>query len=168
MDEGAAWWLVFRKFTEAIRGDDGCGLVKGYLRPIDTDEIARQLEIDAEAAKRGSRGQPSSDLDSLDAIEQKIVQKLESEWTYHGSDLINNLRAYWFVKNSRPILDVENYCPKSGPSAIHVILFDRTDPISVHVISILIAVRRRPGRPAIPHVLDRKVLVNLFHTAHVI
>jgi hypothetical protein len=85
---------TFRKVAEAIRGDDGRGLVQGYLRPIDTDEIARKLNIDAEAAARGSREQPSSDLQSPDAVEQKIVQTLESEWTYHGSDLINNLRAY--------------------------------------------------------------------------
>src|SRR5260370_9178702 len=85
---------AFRKLTEAIRGDDGGGLVQGYMRPIDTDEIARRLKIDSEAAARGSRDQPSSDLQSLDAVEQKIVQTLESEWTYHGSDLINNLRAY--------------------------------------------------------------------------
>jgi hypothetical protein len=85
---------AFRKFTEAIRGDDGRGLIQGYLKPIDTDEIARRLNIDAEAAARGSRDQPSSDLQSLDAVEQKIVQTLESEWTYHGADLINNLRAY--------------------------------------------------------------------------
>jgi hypothetical protein len=85
---------AFRKLTEAIRGDDGGGLVQGYLRPIDTDEIARRLKIDSEAAARGSREQPSADSQSLDAVEQKIVQTLESEWTYHGSDLINNLRAY--------------------------------------------------------------------------
>jgi hypothetical protein len=85
---------AFRKFTEAIRGDDGRGLVQGHLRPIDTDEIARRLNIEAEAAARGAREQPSSDLQSLDAVEQKIIQIVESEWTYHGSDLINNLRAY--------------------------------------------------------------------------
>jgi hypothetical protein len=85
---------AFRKLTEAIRGDDGGGLVQGYLKPIDTDEIARRLKIDAEAGARGSREQPSTDSQSLDAVEQKIIQTLESEWTYHGSDLINNLRAY--------------------------------------------------------------------------
>ena len=85
---------AFRKLTDAIRGDDGGGLVQGYLRPIDTDEIARRLRIDVEAAARGSREQPAADSQSLDAVEQKIVQTLESEWTYHGSDLINNLRAY--------------------------------------------------------------------------
>jgi hypothetical protein len=38
--------------------------------------------------------------------------------------------GYWFIKSSRPILDAETNCPKSGPSGIHVILFDRSDPIS--------------------------------------
>jgi hypothetical protein len=38
--------------------------------------------------------------------------------------------GYWYVKNSRPTLDLETNCPKSGPSGIHVILFDRSDPIS--------------------------------------
>ena len=56
--------------------------------------VARKLNIDAEAAARGSREQPATDLQSLDAVEQKIIQALESEWTYHGSELINNLRAY--------------------------------------------------------------------------
>jgi hypothetical protein len=37
--------------------------------------------------------------------------------------------GYWFVKMRRPILDADN-CPKSGPNGIHVILFDRSDPIS--------------------------------------
>jgi hypothetical protein len=38
--------------------------------------------------------------------------------------------GYWFVKNSRTALDPDTNCPKSGPSGIHVILFDRSDPIS--------------------------------------
>lgn len=90
---------TFRRFAEAIRGDDGRGLVQGYLRPIDTDAIARKLKIDAEAAERGARNQPASDSVALDSIEQNIVQHLESEWTFHGSELLNNLRAY----NSRLI-----------------------------------------------------------------
>jgi hypothetical protein len=38
--------------------------------------------------------------------------------------------GYWMVKKSRPVLDAETNCPKSGPTGIHVILFDRSDPIS--------------------------------------
>lgn len=90
---------TFRRLTEAIRGDDGRGLVQGYLRPIDTDAIARKFRLDAEGSERGSREQPASDSDALDSVEQSIVQNLESEWTFHGSELLNNLRAY----NSRLI-----------------------------------------------------------------
>lgn len=38
--------------------------------------------------------------------------------------------GYWLVKSSRPVLDAETNCPKLGPSGIHAILFDRSDPIS--------------------------------------
>lgn len=38
--------------------------------------------------------------------------------------------AFWWVKSSKPQLDAENNCPKSGPTSIHVLLFDRSDPIS--------------------------------------
>lgn len=90
---------TFRRLTEAIRGHDGRGLLQGYLRPIDTDAIARKLKLDAEAAERGARDQPVSDAHALDSVEQNIVQNLESEWTFHGAELLNSLRAY----NSRLI-----------------------------------------------------------------
>jgi hypothetical protein len=38
--------------------------------------------------------------------------------------------GYWLVKKARPVLDAETNCLKSGPNGIHVILFDRSDPIS--------------------------------------
>jgi hypothetical protein len=38
--------------------------------------------------------------------------------------------GYLLLKQSRPQLDAETNCPKSGPVAIHVLLFDRSDPIS--------------------------------------
>lgn len=38
--------------------------------------------------------------------------------------------GYLLLKHSRPQLDTETNCPKSGPAAIHVLLFDRSDPIS--------------------------------------
>lgn len=38
--------------------------------------------------------------------------------------------GYWWVKRSRPILDAETNCPATGPMGIHVILFDRSDPIT--------------------------------------
>ncbi|MEA2819474.1 MAG: hypothetical protein QOJ86_1478 [Bradyrhizobium sp.] len=44
--------------------------------------------------------------------------------------LVGLIGAYWYVKSSRPELDAETNCPKTGPRGIHVILFDRSDPIS--------------------------------------
>lgn len=38
--------------------------------------------------------------------------------------------VYWYVKSSKPELDAETNCPKAGARGIHVILFDRSDPIS--------------------------------------
>jgi len=38
--------------------------------------------------------------------------------------------GYWFMNATKQALDAETNCPKSGPSGIHVILFDRSDPIS--------------------------------------
>ena len=38
--------------------------------------------------------------------------------------------AYAYVARSRADLDPETGCPRSGPSAITAILFDRTDPIN--------------------------------------
>lgn len=85
---------AFGKFAEAIRGGNIPPTAQGYLRPIDTDAIARQLDLDAIAAERGAREQPGSTAQSLDAIEQRITHAIESEWAWHGGELINNLRAY--------------------------------------------------------------------------
>jgi hypothetical protein len=38
--------------------------------------------------------------------------------------------GYWWVKETRPTLEAETNCPTTGPTGIHVILFDRSDPIS--------------------------------------
>ena len=43
-----------------FRGEDGGGQVQGFLRPIDTAEIARRLKLDETAAYRGSQGITSS------------------------------------------------------------------------------------------------------------
>ena len=84
----------FRKFADAIRGDGGGGQVQGFLKPIDTKEIARRLKLDEIGAQRGSLDLPATDTLSLDATEQQITQALQAEWSWHGADLINNLRAY--------------------------------------------------------------------------
>jgi hypothetical protein len=85
---------IFQKFTNAIQGDDGRGQVQGYLKPIDTAKIARKLKLDEVAADRGSKNLPPTNSQQLDGIEQEVTQAIESEWTFNGNDLINNLRAY--------------------------------------------------------------------------
>src|SRR5262249_30276968 len=55
---------------------------------------ARQLSLEATARKRGKSDMPRSDASTPDAVEQQIIQKIESEWTWQGGELINNLRAY--------------------------------------------------------------------------
>src|SRR5262245_28404734 len=36
----------------------------------------------------------------------------------------------WYVKKQKIALDAETNCPKKGPVAVHVIIIDRSDPIS--------------------------------------
>jgi hypothetical protein len=38
--------------------------------------------------------------------------------------------GFWYLKKTRIALDLESNCPVNGPTAIHAILFDRSDPIS--------------------------------------
>jgi hypothetical protein len=85
---------AFGKLAEAIRGDNSPAKAQGYLKPIDTGAMARQLNLDATAAERGARDQPASNSQSLDVVEQQITHAIESEWSWHGGELINNLRAY--------------------------------------------------------------------------
>jgi hypothetical protein len=36
----------------------------------------------------------------------------------------------WWIKRSTPAIDGETNCPMTGPQAVHVLMFDRSDPIS--------------------------------------
>jgi zinc transporter ZupT len=85
---------VFRKLRETVRGNDGRAKAQGYLQPIDTDQIAKELDLVRLARERGSQELPPSDALTPDAVEQQITEGLEGEWTWHGGELINNLRAY--------------------------------------------------------------------------
>lgn len=85
---------AFRKLRDAVRGDDGRGKAQGYLKPIDTDDIARELRLGEVGTERGRQNLPPSNATTLDSVEQQITQALEGEWSWHGGDLINNLRAY--------------------------------------------------------------------------
>src|ERR1700761_1346802 len=85
---------AFRRFSKAVREGDEYGRVQGIMKPIDTAAIARSLKLDDIGASRGAKDLPASNSQQLDGVEQQITQAIESEWTWNGNDLINNLRAY--------------------------------------------------------------------------
>lgn len=70
------------------------GIVPGFLRPIDTDQIAKQLKLIQRGEENGKQNLPRSETRSFDDVEQSIVQKLESEWSWQGGELLNHLRSY--------------------------------------------------------------------------
>jgi hypothetical protein len=85
---------VLREAVDAIRGSDKPTTTPGFLRPIDTDLVARELNLKGTAAERGQSNIPHSHASGVDAFEQQLLQRIESEWTWQGGELINNLRAY--------------------------------------------------------------------------
>lgn len=70
------------------------GVAPGFLRPIDTNLIARNLDLDRLATENGSLNSPPSEAETFDPVEQKIIQEITSEWTWHGGELINQLQSY--------------------------------------------------------------------------
>jgi hypothetical protein len=64
------------------------------LRPIDTGALERELNLKEVGSQRGMKELPDTTDDIFDAVEQTIVQRVVSEWTWQGEELINNLRAY--------------------------------------------------------------------------
>jgi hypothetical protein len=75
-------------------GGDQSGGAAGFLKPIDTERIAHEFKLAELGCESGRRETPSSDATQLDATEQKVIQHGESEWRWHGGELINHLRAY--------------------------------------------------------------------------
>jgi hypothetical protein len=85
---------VLRDAVDAIRGSEKPTTVPGFLRPINTAAIARELNLEAVAAERGEDNIPSTNSSAPDAVEQQIIQKIESEWTWQGGEFINSLNTY--------------------------------------------------------------------------
>ena len=85
---------VVRDALEAIRGQEKPTTVPGFLRPIETRAIARELSLEAQAEERGRSNIPPTEVGTPDRIEQQILQRIESEWAWQGGELINSLRAY--------------------------------------------------------------------------
>jgi len=38
--------------------------------------------------------------------------------------------GYWWLKSTKVRIDAETNCPLAGPRAVHVVIFDRSDPVS--------------------------------------
>jgi hypothetical protein len=85
---------ALKNFAKSLKHNERYGVVLGFLRPIDTDRISRELRLKENAVTRGKNNLPDTSDIHLDAIEQAVVQRVESEWTYQGGELTNNLRAY--------------------------------------------------------------------------
>jgi hypothetical protein len=85
---------VLRGLTKSLRDNEQRAVVPGFLRPIDTDRIAADLDLRTIAAERGRNELPETKDNTFDANEQKVVQKLQSEWAWQGDTLLNNFRAY--------------------------------------------------------------------------
>jgi hypothetical protein len=91
------WRLVknaLNWLASAIRGTRPPSVVAGFLRPIDTGALERELNLKEVGSQRGMKELPDTTDDIFDAVEQTIVQRVVSEWTWQGEELINNLRAY--------------------------------------------------------------------------
>jgi hypothetical protein len=85
---------VLQKFAPIIQNNDQPAAVAGFFRPIDMARIARDFKIEAIARDRGRHNLPETRDNSLDAPEQKIIQKIEGEWTCQGDELLNSLRVH--------------------------------------------------------------------------
>lgn len=85
---------AIKNLARSGAADPQNGAALGFLRPINTDRMAAGLDIEWKAVQNGRKNLPDSESNALDAVEQDIIQKIESEWTWHGGELVNNLRAY--------------------------------------------------------------------------
>jgi hypothetical protein len=78
----------------SFHNTDQVPVVPGFLQPIETNKISRQLKLVEEGSKRGRGELPKQNSAVWDEIEQTIIQKIESEWAWQGDALIKLLRAY--------------------------------------------------------------------------
>ena len=85
---------AFRKLASGVRGQPSLSVVPGFLRPIDTEAIARSERLDDKGAEHGRAELPDSKAQQPDAAEQAVIQRVLSEWTWQGGAFLNELRAY--------------------------------------------------------------------------
>src|SRR5258705_8944017 len=85
---------TFGHLADRLRGKPQVSVVPGFLRPLDTEAIARDERLDAKAAENGCAELPDEKATQPDAPEQAITQKIISEWAWQGEAFLNELRAY--------------------------------------------------------------------------
>src|SRR4051812_38553172 len=85
----AAAWTIYKWGRK--QGPRPVNLVVGFLRPIDTDELARSLQVEGKAVANGRIERPPSYAQQLDSNEQDIVQRITSEWSWQGEAFVNEL-----------------------------------------------------------------------------
>jgi hypothetical protein len=85
---------MFQKRAFIIQYDGQPAIAPGFFSSIDTARIARDFKVEAIARDRGRHNCPETHEGNLDALEQKISQKMEREWVWQGDELLNSLRAY--------------------------------------------------------------------------
>lgn len=87
--------VLLEMVFEKIRNIANAGAVApGFLRPIDTSRIAREVELEKRCVENGKLNLPPTTATQPDAVEQDIVQRLEAEWAWQGQELLSQLRAY--------------------------------------------------------------------------
>jgi hypothetical protein len=86
--------IVLQRLASIVQSNDVSAVATGFFRPTDTARIARDFKIETIARDRGRHNLPETRDNNLDALEQKIIQKMEAERACQGGDLLNNLGAY--------------------------------------------------------------------------
>jgi hypothetical protein len=81
-------------FSKLVGNADSAVVIPGFLRPIDTKVVTKELHLIETARERGKDELPRSDETVWDGVEQTIVQKIQAEWAWQGDALIKTLRAY--------------------------------------------------------------------------
>jgi hypothetical protein len=76
-----------------IGSSSATGPMPGLLEPIDTDRIARKLELEVRGAERGRRRLPSSQQTVFDEVEQTIVQEINNASVIQHGQVIGTLKA---------------------------------------------------------------------------
>ena len=91
--------MGFRNFIGRLLGRPGEArddYVHSTIRfmELDRERIKKRLNLEAEGRKRGKQGQPATDNESLDDVEQQILATIDAEKKLSHQKLIDHLKTY--------------------------------------------------------------------------